>query len=72
MVNHWQVMRSEWVNGNPSDCIDKLKTMNRDRLIELVYQAIIDYRDANHESGDLQDLYEIITRYLRRKAYGTL
>jgi len=70
MVNRWEVMRSNWVNGNRSYCIESLNKMSKRAALELVYEALETFHGLGNQSGDLIDLLEILKRYVRGKNYG--
>lgn len=70
MTSRWEVIRSNWVNGNREYCMNVLHKIGKDRFLETVLTAIQSYRDLNHQSGDLQDLYEILRHYRREVSYG--
>lgn len=69
----WEDIRSNWVNGNRKDTRETLKQMNKTHLFKIFLQAITAHRtyEQNGGSGDLQDLFEILTS-LNTLTRGTL
>jgi len=70
MVNRWENIRSNWVNGNQSYRIQSLDKMSKRAVIELAYEALETFHGLGNQSGDLIDLLEILRRYVRGKNYG--
>ena len=56
----WKEIRANWVNGNRSDARLQLTQLPKHKLIDVIADCVFTYYRQGQESGDLQDLYEIL------------
>jgi hypothetical protein len=66
----WNDIRTDWVNGNLTDAKEGLYQESKSRMLRIILEAIQNHREYHDNptgtnSGDLQDLYEILRSYGR-------
>ena len=67
-MNHWEDIRSNWVNGNRTDAKNMLYQQSKIGMLKAIREAVENHFNYWNESnkthsGDLQDLREILRAF---------
>jgi hypothetical protein len=68
MLN-WNALRSMWVNGEQKEAEDAILELEPMELLLVIKQALLTSKRLNNQSGDLTDLFELLSAAMYREIH---
>lgn len=63
----WNVLRAMWVNGEQKEAEDAILELEPLELLFVIKQALLTSKRLKNQSGDLTDLFELLSSAMYRE-----